>query len=335
FTVEDTDERYIPLKHISPEQAPFEVYNSPLSEYGVMGFEYGYALANPAGLNIWEAQFGDFANVAQVIFDQYICSAQEKWGLMNGLVLLLPHGFEGQGPEHSSARMERYLQLAARNNIQIVNCTTPASFFHMLLRQVKRPIRVPLIVFTPKSLLRHPKCVSPVDDFVNGSFREVIDDDDVDADRVSRVVFCTGKIYFDLLARKEKLAARDVALVRLEQIHPYPIDQIRAVLRRYPNAKLHLWVQEEPENMGALSYIRRQAGDFIFLPVARLASGSPATGLNGLHLLGQEEIIAKVFKKCHCDLKNNYCGLQCVEGKSRGEILQQYKYFPETQRFTM
>lgn len=335
FTVEDTDERYIPLKHISPEQSPFDVFNSPLSEYGVMGFEYGYALANPAGLNLWEAQFGDFANVAQVIFDQYICSAQEKWGLMNGLVLLLPHGFEGQGPEHSSARMERYLQLAASNNIQIVNCTTPANFFHVLLRQVKRPIRVPLIVFTPKSLLRHPKCVSSVDEFVHGRFQEVIDDQNVDADRVSRVIFCTGKIYYDLLTRKEKLSARDIALVRLEQIHPYPIDQIKSVLARYPNAKLHLWVQEEPENMGALAYIRRQVGDFIFLPVARLASGSPATGLNGLHLLGQEEIINKVFKKCHCELKNDYCGLQCVEGKSRGEILQQYKYFPETQRFTM
>lgn len=335
FTVEDTDERYVPLKHLDEHQAPFTVYNSPLSEYGVMGFEYGYALANPSGLNIWEAQFGDFANVAQVIFDQYICSAQEKWGLMNGLVLLLPHGFEGQGPEHSSARMERYLQLAARNNIQIVNCTTPASFFHVLLRQVKRPIRVPLIVFTPKSLLRHPKCISSMDEFVLGRFHEVIDDHDVDVDSVSRVVFCTGKIYYDLLLRKEKLAARDIAIVRLEQIHPYPLEQIKTILKRYSNAKLHLWVQEEPENMGALSYISHQAGNFKFLPVARLASGSPATGLNGLHLVGQDEIVNKVFKKCNCELKNDYCGLQCVEGKSHEEILQQYKSFPETQRFTM
>lgn len=335
FTVEDTDERYIPLQHIDDKQATFSVHNSPLSEYGVMGFEYGYALANPKGLGLWEAQFGDFANVSQVIFDQYICSAEEKWGLMNGLVLLLPHGFEGQGPEHSSARIERYLQLASRNNIQVVNCTTPASFFHVLIRQAIRPIRVPLIIFTPKSLLRHPKCISHKNEFTNGRFREVIDDDDVDVENVSRVVFCTGKIYYDLLERKEKLKARDVALVRLEQLHPYPLAQIKEVLLRYPAAKLHLWVQEEPENMGALSYIRHQAGNFIFLPVARLASGSPATGLYGLHLIGQQEIVDKVFKKCHCELENDYCALQCVEGKSRKEILKQYKYFPSPNRFSI
>lgn len=335
FTIEDTDERYYPLAHISKSQAPFRVYNSPLSEYGVMGFDYGYALAHPGGLTLWEAQFGDFSNVAQVIYDQYICSAEEKWGLMNGLVLLLPHGFEGQGPEHSSARMERYLQLAARNNVQIANITTPANLFHLLRRQTVRDLRVPLLIFAPKSLLRHPACVSDLNDFIDGGFQELIDDSEVDVDQVTRVAFCTGKIYYDLKARKEKLGVRDIALVRLEQIHPYPIDQIREILLKYRNAKLHLWVQEEPENMGALTYIRRQAGNFKFLPVARMASGSPATGLNGLHLIGQEEIVSKVFKKCHCELKNDYCGLQCSEGLSREEILKQYRYMPEPTRFSI
>lgn len=335
FTVENNDQTYIPLQHISDGQAAFTVYNSSLSEYGVLGYEYGYSLTKPDGLNLWEAQFGDFANVAQVIFDQYICSAQEKWGLMNGLVMLLPHGFEGQGPEHSSARIERYLQLAVRNNIQVANCTTPANFFHLLQKHASGDVRVPLIIFTPKSLLRHPKCVSPLSEFENGRFREVIDDEDVDVEKVSRVVFCSGKIYYDLLAQKEKLGARDVAVIRLEQIHPYPIKQINAIIKKYSAAKIHLWAQEEPENMGALSYVRHQAGDFDFLPVARLASGSPSTGLSGLHVIGQEEIVSKVFKKCNCELKNDYCALQCVDGKSRKEILKEYKNYPEPHRFTM
>ena len=335
LTIEDTDKRYRPLQHITPEQAPFKVYNSLLSEYGVMGFEYGYALAKPDGLTIWEAQFGDFYNVAQVIIDQYISSAEEKWGLMNGLVLLLPHGFEGQGPEHSSARVERFLSLAARNNMQVVNCTTPANYFHVLRRQLKRAFRVPLIVFTPKSLLRYPKCVSPLSDFEQGGFQEVIDDTNVDVEDVKRVVFCTGKIYYDLLARKEELNARDVALVRLEQMHPFPKEQIDAILNKYNNALLHLWVQEEPENMGAWNYIRSKMPEVDIIPVARLASGSPATGLNGLHVVGQTEIVNKVFKPCHCDRKLKYCGLQCVEGKSRTEILKQHMYFEETPRFSI
>jgi 2-oxoglutarate dehydrogenase E1 component len=335
FTIENNDEHYIPLQNIRDGQAPFTVYNSPLSEYGVLGFEYGYGLTKPDGLNLWEAQFGDFANVAQVIFDQYICSAQEKWGLMNGLVMLLPHGFEGQGPEHSSARMERYLQLAVRNNIQVVNCTTPANFFHLLQRHATRDIKVPLIVFTPKSLLRHPRCISSIDEFANGRFQEIIDDTDVDVEKVSRVVICTGKVYFDILKRKEELGARDVAIIRMEQIHPYPRKQIKAIIKKYTSAKIYLWVQEEPENMGALSYVRSQAGDFDFLAVARLASGSPSTGLSGLHHIGQEEIVDKVFKKCNCELKNDYCALQCTEGKSRKEILKEYKNYPEPYRFTM
>ncbi len=335
LTIQDTEDQYYPLKHMSDNQGQFDVYNSSLSEYGVMGFEYGYALATPNGLTIWEAQFGDFYNVAQVIIDQYISSAEEKWGLMNGLVLFLPHGFEGQGPEHSSARIERFLSLAANDNMQVVNCTTPANFFHVLRRQIISEVRVPLIIFTPKSLLRHPKCVSKIEDLATGGFKEVIDDDNVDVDEVRRVVFCSGKIYYDLLARKEELQARDIALIRLEQMHPFPKEQLQVVVDKYKNAILHLWVQEEPENMGAWKYIRGMFKGVKLIPVARLASGSPATGLNKLHLVGQEEIVSKIFKKCHCELNLKYCGLLCMEGKSRTEILKQHRYFTEKQKFSI
>jgi len=336
FVQEDTGEKYYPLRHVSEDQALFDIYNSLLSEYGVMGFEYGYALAMPRGLTVWEAQFGDFANTAQVIIDQYISSAEEKWGLQNGLVLYLPHGYEGQGPEHSSARIERFLQLSARNNMQIVNCTTPANLFHVLRRQLKNDFRIPLIIFTPKSLLRHPKCVSGIEDMTGETrFREVIDDDNVDVDDVKRVVFCSGKVYYDLLVRKEELDARDVALVRIEQLHPFPEKQVQKVIKKYKNTLLHLWVQEEPENMGPWYYIQNQLKGLKVIPVARLASGSPATGLTRLHNIGQNEIINKVFKPCHCELKNKYCGLQCVEGKTREEILKQHMYFDEPQRFSI
>jgi 2-oxoglutarate dehydrogenase E1 component len=335
FTLEDMAESYFPLQHISPEQSTFNIYNSPLNEYGVLGFEYGYALGVPKGLTIWEAQFGDFFNVGQVIVDQFVSSAEEKWGLMNGLVILLPHGFEGQGPEHSSARIERFLNQAAGNNMQILNCTTPANFFHALRRQLKRDFRIPMVIFTPKSLLRHPKCVSGMDDLAHGRFREVVDDEQTDPEKVKRVVFTTGKIYYDLLARKEELNARDVALIRIEQLHPFPKQQVLDVVKSYPNALLNLWVQEEPENMGAWYYVENQLPGLNLVPVARLASASPATGLNGLHVVGQKEIIGKVFKKCHCELKNDYCGLQCVEGKSRAEILKQHKYFESPQRFSI
>ncbi len=336
FVQEDTGEKYYPLKNIDDDQASFEIYNSLLSEYGVMGFEYGYSLATPNGLTVWEAQFGDFANVAQVVIDQYISSAEEKWGLQNGLVLYLPHGYEGQGPEHSSARIERFLQLSARNNMQIVNCTTPANLFHVLRRQLAVDYRIPLVIFTPKSLLRHPKCVSTLEDMAEGTnFSEVIDDDMVDVADVKRVVFCSGKIYYDLLARKEELDAHDIAIVRIEQLHPFPKRQVQDVIRKYKNALLHLWVQEEPENSGPWFYIQNQLRGLKILPVARLASGSPATGLTRLHQIGQKEIIDKVFKPCHCELKNKYCGLQCVEGKTREEILKQHKYFEEPQRFSI
>jgi 2-oxoglutarate dehydrogenase E1 component len=325
--VEDTDEVYIPLKFVSKEQAAFSIYNSPLNEYGVLGFEYGYAIARPEGLNIWEAQFGDFHNVAQVIIDQYISSAEEKWGLRNGLVLYLPHGFEGQGPEHSSARIERFLALAAGNNMQIVQPTTPSNLFHLLWQQVKRNFRVPLIVFTPKSLLRHPQCVSNLEELSDDQFIPVIDDKDVDTDEVRRLVFCSGKIYYDLLKRKDELQARDIAIVRLEQLHPFPKKEVEEILIRYRNSLVNLWVQEEPVNMGAWRHVLHEFKGTEIYPIARQASGSPATGLLKIHLLQQEEIISKVFRPCVCEFKRKYCGLQCKDGSIQQEILKQYKYF--------
>ncbi len=335
FTLEDMNERYMPLKHLKDNPTAFNVYNSSLSEYGVMGFEYGYALGVPDGLTIWEAQFGDFANNAQVIIDQYISSAEEKWGLMNGLVLYLPHGYEGQGPEHSSARIERFLSIAARNNMQVMNITQPANLFHALRQQVKRNFRVPMIVFTPKSLLRHPSCISTLNDLQNGSFKEVIDDENAEASSVTRLVLCSGKIYYDLLARKIELNAMDVALVRIEQLHPFPKAVIEAIFEKYNKAMLTLWLQEEPENMGAWNYIRSMLPDKKLIPVARIASASPATGLTGLHTVGQEEIINKVFKKCHCELNLPYCRLECIEGKTREEILKVHYYFNEPPRFSI
>lgn len=336
YTYEDSSERYKIFDNINDQNASFKVYNSNLSEYGVLGFEYGYALATPKHLTIWEAQFGDFFNVAQVIIDQYISSGEEKWGLMNGLVMYLPHGYEGQGPEHSSARIERFLSLAVNDNMQIMNLTTPANLFHALRRQMHREFRVPMIIFTPKSLLRHPKCVSTLEEMENGLFQEVIDDDNVDVDSVTRVVFTSGKIYYDLLAQKEEFDAKDVAIVRIEQYHPFPKQQVQDVLTKYKNAILHLWVQEEPENMGPWTYMHTNFKNLVdIIPIARKASGSPATGLKDLHKIGQDEIIRKVFRRCTCEHQYKYCGLQCVAGKSRKEILKQHYYFQEQARFSI
>ena len=326
------EKHYNPHRKISSNPEDFQIYNSLLSEYGVMGFEYGYALASPETLTIWEAQFGDFSNVAQVIIDQYISSGEEKWGLKNGLTLLLPHGYEGQGPEHSSARMERFLSMAASDNMQIVNPTTPASFFHLLRRQMHRKFRLPLVVFTPKSLLRHSECVSTIEDMTEGHFQEVIDDENTDPENVSRVVFCSGKVYYDLLARKNELDVDDIALVRLEQLHPFPTEAVDNIIAKYPNTLLWLWVQEEPENMGAWKYVRDQITQVPLQVVARLRSGSPATGLAAIHKTEQEEIINKVFKPCTCELNNKYCGLQCVTGKAREEIKKQRDYILELRK---
>lgn len=326
LTIEDSDQKYIPLKHISKKQAPFHVFNSPLSEYGILGFEYGYAMAVPEGLTIWEAQFGDFNNAAQIIIDQYISSAEEKWGLKNGITLFLPHGYEGQGPEHSSARMERFLVLCSNNNMQIVNPTTPANFFHVLRRQVHKDFANPLVVFTPKSLLRHPKCVSSLDALSSASFKEVIDDDNVTAKEVRRVIFCTGKIYYDLLEKKDAYDAKDIAIIRVEQLHPWPGKEIEKIIKKYPNTLRWIWMQEEPENMGAWRYVKEKFKDIEVIPLARLASGSPAVGLHKLHVLGQQEIIGKVFRKCTCELNNKYCGLQCEVGSSRLDLKHQTKF---------
>ncbi|HOK60171.1 MAG TPA: 2-oxoglutarate dehydrogenase E1 component [Tenuifilum sp.] len=327
YSIQGSEEKYYPLQNIPNTRAKFSVYNSLLSEYGVLGFEYGYSVALPNGLTIWEAQFGDFHNVAQVIIDQYISSAEDKWGLQSGLVLLLPHGFEGQGPEHSSARIERFLTLSARNNMQIVNATTPANFFHVLRRQLKRDFRTPLVVFTPKSILRHPKNISTLQELESGSFLEVIDDSNVDEKAVSRVVFCSGKIYYDLLQRKEELDVKDIALVRIEQLYPFPSRQVEKILDRYPNAKKWLWVQEEPQNMGAWNFVKDRITGVPLEVISRAPSGSPAVGLSKIHNLEQKEIITKVFRPCTCELKNKYCGLQCEEGSRRFDRLNQYEYF--------
>lgn len=295
FTIEGTDEKYFPLKYVAENQAPFHIFNSLLSEYAVLGFEYGYAIGQPNGLTIWEAQFGDFHNVAQVIVDQYISSAYEKWGLMNGLVLFLPHGFEGQGPEHSSARIERFLELSANNNMQIVMPTTPANMFHLLRRQVKMKTRIPLIVFTPKSLLRHPMAQSKIAELANGKFMSVIDDQMVDPKKVKKVIFVTGRLYYDMEKYKVENGITEIAVVRLEQIYPIPDKWISAVLKRYKNSEELLWVQDEPENMGAWPFINRKLGHLGFKLVSRSESASPAVGLMEKHKNGLDCILKNAF----------------------------------------
>ncbi|HKI87923.1 MAG TPA: 2-oxoglutarate dehydrogenase E1 component [Draconibacterium sp.] len=297
FVVDGTDEKYFPLKHVSENQAPFHVYNSLLSEYAVMGFEYGYAFAQPNGLTIWEAQFGDFHNVAQVIIDQYITSAFEKWGLMNNLVLFLPHGYEGQGPEHSSARIERFLQLAANNNVQIVVPTTPANMFHLLRRQVKMKMRLPLVVFTPKSLLRHPMVTSKIEDFAKGSFLEIIDDSTAEPDLVEKVVFTSGRLFYDLAKHKSEKGVTNVAIVRMEQLYPIPNKQINKILKKYNKSTELIWAQDEPENMGGWPFISRKLDCLGFQVVARKESASPAVGLMEIHKQSLEKILENIFKK--------------------------------------
>jgi len=295
FVVEDGVDKYFPLKNISPDQAPFHIYNSLLSEYGVMGFEYGYAMAQPNALTIWEAQFGDFVNVAQVIIDQYITSANEKWGLMNNLVLFLPHGYEGQGPEHSSARIERFLAQAASNNMQIMEPTTPANFFHMLRRHMKMKTRVPLIVFTPKSLLRHPMVTSTLEELASGHFQEIIDETQVSPDEVKQLVITSGRLYYDLVKKRADTADNSTAIVRLEQLYPLPVDQINTILEKYKKAERIVWAQDEPANMGAWPFISRNLKEIPFEVAARSESGSPAGGLMKQHTLRLNKILDQIF----------------------------------------
>jgi len=288
----ETGESYTPLKTLEPGQAGFCVFDSLLSEAAVLGFDYGYSLDEPNMLILWEAQFGDFANGAQVIVDQFIASAESKWGRASGLVMLLPHGYEGQGPEHSSARLERFLSLCAEENIQVVNATTPAQYFHVLRRQVKRNFRKPLIMMTPKSLLRHKLAVSQAEEFIAGHFRDVLDDA-VEPDRVRRVVLCSGKVYYELLERREKAGkAREVAIVRLEQLYPWPVDALKAAFGRYRSAREWVWAQEESQNMGAWSFVAPRLQELRpFEYVGRDASASPATGSHSVHDREQQELV--------------------------------------------
>jgi 2-oxoglutarate dehydrogenase E1 component len=291
---------FAPLQHLSPHQAPVEILNSPLSEGGVLGFEYGYSLDCPDGLVLWEAQYGDFVNAAQVIIDQFITSGEEKWRRLSGIVLLLPHGFEGQGPEHSSARIERFLQLAAEHNVQIAQPSTPAQYFHVLRRQARRTWRKPLILFSPKSLLRHPQSVSSLDELARGRFRRVIEDGHSAPGMVRRILLCAGKLYHDLAAARTELQRQDLAIVRLEQFYPLPMDAIEAALARYADETPACWVQEEPENMGAWSYLRGQFGDrllgrFPFAGVCRPESASPATGSASAHKKEQTVLLERAL----------------------------------------
>ncbi len=295
--VEDSEEEYIPLNHIDGTKKKLEIYNSLLSEYAVLGFEYGYAMATPFGLTIWEAQFGDFNNGAQIIIDQFLSSAEDKWKSQNGLVMLLPHGYEGQGAEHSSARLERFLTLCADYNMQVANCTTPANYFHIIRRQLKREFRKPLIIMTPKSLLRHAKCISTLEELANGKFQEVIDDASAKAKEVKKVVFVSGKLYYELLERKEEDKATDVAIVRLEQFYPFPEKQMNAIIDKYSSAKEIIWAQEEPENMGGWSFVLRHFKGVNLRLISRLSSASPASGSSKVFAKRQAAIINEVFEK--------------------------------------
>ena len=296
--VEESEEEVLLLNHLSEKQGKFEIYNSLLSEYGVVGFDYGYAMASPNTLTIWEAQFGDFSNGAQIMIDQYISAAEDKWKLQNGLVMLLPHGYEGQGAEHSSARMERYLQLCAKDNMYIADVTTPAQMFHILRRQMKANFRKPLIIFTPKSLLRHPKAVSSIADLTDGAFQEVIDDGSAEVKKVKSLVFCTGKFYYDLLAVKEELKRDDVALVRVEQLFPLPEEKIKEVISKYKNADDLVWAQEEPRNMGAWSHLLMHFSEVQKFRVAsRRFYAAPAAGSAVRSKMRHQQVIDYVFDK--------------------------------------
>ncbi len=296
LTLVDSVERHIPLASMEEGQAPFTVLNSPLSEYGVLGFDYGYSVATPQGLTLWEAQFGDFANGAQIIFDQFISCAETKWHQHSGLVCLLPHGYEGQGHEHSSARMERFLQMCAGVNLQVANVSTPANLFHLLRRQVKRPFRVPLILFSPKSLLRHPACTSPLAEFTAGTaFQEVLDDPSATPERVKRVLLVSGKLYFELDARRREEERQDVAILRLEQLAPLPERALAQVLDRYGQANRWIWVQEEPENMGAWSWLQRSFHLRPLERISRKASAATATGVARRHRAEQKMIVDRAF----------------------------------------
>jgi len=297
----ETGRRYMPLMHVTDELSKIEVWDSPLSEAGVLGFEYGYSLDSPDALVVWEAQFGDFANTAQVIIDQFISSSEDKWHRLSGLTLLLPHGFEGQGPEHSSARLERFLALAAEDNMQVANLTTPAQIFHCLRRQVLRPWRKPLVIMSPKSLLRHPDATSPLEDLATGSFQRIIPDRAIAPEKARRVILCSGKVYYDLLAARESAKIDDIALIRLEQLYPLQAQHLLDTLKPYKTGTDLVWVQEEPWNSGAWYFINARVpqmlnGRMPLRCVSRVESASPATGSHAAHKLEQARLIAEALE---------------------------------------
>lgn len=298
FHDRETGQEWTPLKYISENQARFDVYNSLLSEYATMGFEYGYSVEEPATLTLWEAQFGDFVNGAQIMVDEFVSSAEQKWSQKSSLVLLLPHGYEGQGPDHSSARIERFLQLCAENNMTVAQPSTPASHFHLLRRQAYTSPKRPLIVFAPKSMLRLKAAASSVEDFTNGSFRPLINDEqNLDPNNVRRVLFCSGKIYWDLLAQSQKRNDGQTAIIRIEQLYPTPVEEMRQAVGQFPNAEL-IWVQDEPKNQGPWTYMG------LFMPkyginlrsISRPASASPASGSAKRHATEQADLIQRAFE---------------------------------------
>ena len=291
---ENTNADYNRLNHLQSQQGTFRIYNSLLSEFAVLGFEYGYAMASPNTLVLWEAQYGDFVNGAQTVIDQYITSAEQKWTTMNGMVLLLPHGYEGGGPDHSSARLERFLQTCAEDNMVVTNITTSANFFHALRRQIEWPFRKPMVNFSPKANLRHAGSYSAMDEFLQGGFKEVLDDRSVRKEDVKKVLLCTGKIYFELVERQQKDKRRDVAIVRLEQLYPLPYRQLEELYKRYSSATW-FWVQEEPLNMGAASFLQMNLKAIPFGVISRQASASTATGYGKVHAREQAEIIDTAF----------------------------------------
>ena len=288
---EKTNTPFNRLSKISDKQGRFMIYNSHLSEYGVLGFEYGYSLANPNTLTIWEAQFGDFANNAQSVFDQFISAGESKWNRNSGMMLLLPHGYEGQGPEHSSARLERHLQSCAEENMVVANVTEASNFFHLIRRQLAWPFRKPLIVMSPKSLLRHPRVSRPIGEILEGGFQEVLDDRDAKAAKVKRVLLCSGKFSYDLMEARDKQDIDHVAIIRMEQLYPLATNQLAELKKKYANAEW-IWAQEEPRNMGAWAFIQDNLGETFNLDViARKRSASPSTGYKKQHLLEQNELI--------------------------------------------
>jgi 2-oxoglutarate dehydrogenase E1 component len=294
---------YVPLQNVAENQAPFTVIDSILSEEAVLAFEYGYASNDPNTLVIWEAQFGDFANGAQVVIDQFIASGEVKWGRVNGVTLMLPHGYEGQGPEHSSARLERFMQLAADTNMQIVQPTTASQIFHVLRRQQVRDLRKPLIIFTPKSLLRNKDATSPLSEFTKGGFQTVLGEQkDIKADKVKRVIACSGKVYYDLVKKREEKGADDVAIIRVEQLYPFPHKAFAAELKKYPNATELVWCQDEPQNQGAWFFVQHYIHENMVEGqklgyAGRSASASPAVGYAHLHQDQQKALVEAAFAK--------------------------------------